>query len=241
MAKRFVFLCTILLLAGCQKPGPLQEPIADAGPRDKAAPLTETATPNKPATRAAADVENEDLESLKAELNALNSDLSRIRSNLGTPDAAASPPVELAVPRTTATQSLADIPDNKAGTATTEVKVGKIEAVDAHVVGLRIGTHPDKKRLVIDLDGSVGRDPKVTLSDGKILKIQLFNTDWPKDGPEFSSLEGQLGVFKVTTDKADTFVTITLSRPAELKSHTVLPPMGPGGPQRLVIDLVPTS
>lgn len=233
MTKRFVFLSLTLLLAACQTGGALKEPQETAGPRDKAAPLTETATPNKPATKAAADVENEDLEALKAELNALNSDLSRIRNDLAVSDATtAPPPPELAVPRSLPTNGVVDIPDSK---------IELDQASQAQVTGLRVGQHPDKTRLVFDIDGGLDQSPDVSLIQDKSLKIKIFSADWPGSAAQFSSLEGQIGLFKVVKEKDDTIVTITLNTPAELKSHTMLPPAAPGGPQRLVIDLAPAS
>lgn len=232
MTKRIALLSLALLLAACQNNGALKAPAADTGPRDKNAPLTETATPNKPATKEAADVENEDLESLKAELNALNSDLSKMRNDLAVNEATnAPPPEDIAVPRSLATNGIVDIPDSK---------IELQQAYQAQITGARVGQHPDKTRLVMDMDGSINRNPDVSLSSNT-LKIKFFGTDWPGSAAQIPSLEAQLGVIKVVKEKDDTLVTITLKKPATLKSDTVLPAAAPGGPERLVVDLAPAS
>ncbi len=227
-----ILLGAIVTLAACQGG---EKPVAEeSGPRDKNAPLTETATPNKPASKEAADVETEDLESLKKELNALNSDLSKMRQDLVTSDPTAKmvvPDTSISTPRALVTNGIVDIPDSKIELA---------QAETAHINGVRVGAHPDKTRLVFDIDGADSRNPDVSVN-GNVLKIHVFNAEWPDAETQYSSLEGSFGVFDVARDKDDTVITVALKNPASLKSHSVLPPATPGGPRRLVIDLAPAS
>lgn len=203
---------------------------------EKSAPLTETEIPNRPATKEAADVETEDLETLKAQLNSLSGDITRLKTGLNPADdpvRAATiqtvPDTQISTPRALVTDGTISIPDSKSELA--DIRKTMVSAV-------RVGVHEDKTRLVLESDRPFASKPTVMVT-GKTLTIQMVETKWPQGSAQTSGLSDQIGVFNVTEDKDDTAVTVALNAPMTLKSQMVLPPATPGGPHRLVIDLVP--
>lgn len=224
------------LLAACKTPASDPVDTAPAAERlSKSAPLTETATPNKPATPQAADVETQDLDSLRAELNSLNSDLSKIKTDLSgsEPQRLATqdvvPDTQISTPRALASDGVLSIPDSKQELA--EKDIGTVRAV-------RVGTHEGgKKRLVIEISGSGGK-PKAVLTE-KTLVIQLPRTEMMAAEQQLSSLNDQLGVSKASKEKDDTIVTIQLHDNATIAAQMMLPAAQPGQGQRFVVDLAP--
>lgn len=230
-----------LTLAACEKGETKGESLVDkeaalstTASGEKSAPLTETATPNKPATQAAADVETDDLESLKAQLNSLSGDITRLKTDLtgAEPVMAATkemPDSQISTPRALVTDGVLKIPDSKEELA---------DLRKTTVTGARVGEQTDRTRLVLELSNSPQSKPEVALS-GKTLKIQMDDTSWPEGGAQTSGFSEQLGVFNVTEEKNDTIVTVTLNQNMSLKSQMVLPPAAVGGPYRFVVDLTP--
>ncbi len=230
-----------LTLAACEKGETKGESLVDKeaalSARDageKSAPLTETDTPNKPATQAAADVETDDLETLKAQLNSLSGDITRLKTGLSdsapvmeaTKDV---PDTQISTPRALVTDGVLKIPDSKQELA---------ELRKSTVTAARVGEQTDYTRLVIELDRKPEQKPEVVIT-GKTLTIQMLDTKWPGSGAQTSGFSEQLGVFNVTEQKDDTTVTVALNTKMSLKSQMVLPPAAPGGSYRFVVDLVP--
>ncbi len=239
--KRFLILAALLLsVSACSTskdadPGkPSAEPAAER--LSKAAPLTETKTPNKPATPGAADVETEDLASLRAELDSLNGDLAKMRTDLGTGEAQRTatqvmPDTQISTPRALATDGVISIPDSKQ-----ELVAGDMGTVKT----IRVGDHPDKKRVVVEIEGKPSSKPLASLS-GKTLILQMNSTQWPNAEQDLASLEGSVGVSKVTRNLDNITVTIILNDAMTIQNQMVLPPAETGGARRFVVDLVPVN
>lgn len=240
--KRFFVLAALLFaVSACSTsesadPGKTSaEPAAER--LSKSAPITETATPNKPATPEAADVETQDLDSLRAELDALNKDLATIRTDLSTTEpqrsatASVMPDTQISTPRALPTDGVIGIPDSKPELAAKSTAQGTVR-------GIRVGAHPDKTRLVVEIEGSPSSKPVANVS-GKTLVLQMDNTQWPNAEQELASLEGSLGVSKVTRSMDNTTVTIILNDASTLQNQMVLPPAETGGARRFVVDLAP--
>lgn len=113
-------------------------------------------------------------------------------------------------------------------------------AADAVVTGVRTGIHPDKTRLVLDLDRSV--DYSVfTLSDPYRVVIDLPDLDWQVPSTAGSRTAGlitrlRFGLFRPGNSR----VVLDLKRPVRVKWATILPPRE-GHQFRFVIDLVETD
>ncbi len=113
-------------------------------------------------------------------------------------------------------------------------------AADAVVSGVRTGIHPDKTRLVFDLDRSV--DYSIfTLSDPYRVVIDLPDLDWQVPSTAGSRAAGlidrlRFGLFRPGNSR----VVLDLKRPVRVKWATMLPPRDGHG-YRFVIDLVETD
>lgn len=247
MRVSVLFLLPLLALAACQngetgnaptgtgKTMAEKEQVASADGQDgKSVALTETETPNKPASDKH-DVETEDLASLKQQLNALSSDISRMRSGLSDESLEAKnstmPDTQISTPRALVTDRIVDIPDSKQELA---------EASATMVRSVRVGAHPDKTRLVIELSENPSQKPDVQLS-GNALKIKIFDAKWPGGDAVLASQTKSLGVSSVTEETDSVMISITLDHAAKLLSNMVLPPVDVGGPYRLVVDLGPDA
>ncbi len=105
---------------------------------------------------------------------------------------------------------------------------------------IRIGRHPDKTRIVIELSEPV--EAKVfALQDPYRLVIDLPEIVWTvpkgKTGNGAGLIERfRFGLFQTGTSR----VVLDLTGPAEVRSQFILRPDG-GKPWRLVLDLAPTS
>jgi N-acetylmuramoyl-L-alanine amidase len=106
------------------------------------------------------------------------------------------------------------------------------------VTAMRAGTHPDKMRLVIELDAIA--DFRVTTVDNP----KRLVVDLPADHvDDRSSLElGRIGITDVRQETASgqTRLSFLLARPVKVLSAFMLP-QGNGKPDRLVIDYRPST
>lgn len=242
--RHLMLILPVLALAACQNASDKDAPTGDGKtlaekeaassttPSDsKTAPLTETAIPNKPANPAAADVESQDLAALKAQLNALSGDISRMRGDLASPETEATntvvPDTQTSTPRALVTDGIVKIPDSREELAAKD---------QVTVKAVRVGAHTDKTRLVFELSQDPIRKPEVELS-GKVLKIKIFDAKWANGDSVLASQTGSLGVSSVTEELSNVVITITLNHADTLKDQMVLPPAEVGGAYRLVVDL----
>ncbi len=113
-------------------------------------------------------------------------------------------------------------------------------AADAVVTGVRTGIHPDKTRLVVDLDRSVQYNI-FTLSDPYRVVIDLPDLDWQVPSTVGNRTAGlitrlRFGLFRPGNSR----VVLDLKRPVRVKWATILPPRQ-GHRYRFVIDLVETD
>lgn len=113
-------------------------------------------------------------------------------------------------------------------------------AADAVVTGVRTGIHPDKTRLVLDLDRPV-RYGIFTLSDPYRVVIDLPDLDWQVPSTAGNRTAGlisrlRFGLFRPGNSR----VVLDLKRPVRVKWATMLPPKEGHG-YRFVIDLVETN
>ncbi len=233
MITRFAFL-SLLLITACQGANNLtapSEPVVLGADNETPSENTlDTTRENISKSNLGSDVETEDLDTLRAELEALNKDLVEIRQDLRQADATnVMPDTSISTPRALPTDKIVAIPDSL------EEKM----ALDTAVIEkIRVGVHPDKTRLVFEIKNHNLNKPEIKLA-GKLLSFQLDNAVWPDAVQQFSSLESQVGIFKVDRERDDLNVTILLNKDMRIKSTDMLPPTQTGGARRLVIDLAP--
>lgn len=227
------------MLSACQNADNLTAPEANKATKTIVAKdipssnIETLATKQDPITKTSldgADVQSDDLDTLRAELEALNKDLATIRQDLVQTNATTVvPDISISTPRSMPTDKIVAIPDSLEEEAMLDI---------ATVNGVRVGSHPDKIRLVFDIANHNAAKPEIKLS-GKLLQFQLLKTKWPESSQQFSSLESQVGIFKTDQERDDLSVTILLNKDMRLKSTDLLPPNETGAPRRLVIDLAP--
>ena len=121
--------------------------------------------------------------------------------------------------------------------------VGPEEAVaaeTARAVGLRFGMHPDKTRLVIDLDRRVDFRA-FTLSGPDRVVIDFRNLDWQILDKGENSGAGLIARYRVGLFEPGVYrMVLDLSQPSQIDSMFVLPAQD-GLPPRFVVDLSRTS
>lgn len=110
----------------------------------------------------------------------------------------------------------------------------------ADVSDVRIGVHPDKTRMVIELSGKVPYR-FFTLQDPYRIVVDLPEVEWKIPETPRSPSGGiitsyRFGLFQSGNSR----LVVDIDRPAKLVNHILLP-AGKGHPYRLVLDLEPVS
>lgn len=235
MFTRFAFI-SLLFLTACQNADNLKDPgTPDIQNVDTTIVETDKDaldTVRAPVAKSTldSDLETDDLTVLRAELEALNKDLVEIRQDLVQADATnVIPDTSISTPRALPTNEVVAIPNSLEEEVLLETAV---------VNNLRVGTHPDKTRLVFEIMNHNQSNPEIKLN-GKLVSFQIVNAKWPDAAQQFSSLEDQVGIFKVDQERDNLNVTILLNKDMRIKSTDMLPPSETGGARRLVIDLAP--
>ncbi|WP_254424095.1 N-acetylmuramoyl-L-alanine amidase [Thalassospira marina] len=114
------------------------------------------------------------------------------------------------------------------------------EAKTAKVLGARLGVYPDKTRFVIDLDSDVDFT-YFLLPDPFRIIIDMPEIDWSAPPGKVTSGGGIISGLRYGLFKPGTFrVVLDVSQPALISKIFTLPSSG-GKPNRLVIDVAPTS
>lgn len=102
------------------------------------------------------------------------------------------------------------------------------------VVGLRIGRHNDKTRLVLDVNGSTYNTYDFDKEAG-ILTVTMPQTGWSADKSKVYTLNQISGYQAKTADKG-TVIAMTVKNTSAVKVTTIKATQGK--PARLVIDLI---
>ncbi|OSQ37262.1 N-acetylmuramoyl-L-alanine amidase [Thalassospira mesophila] len=114
------------------------------------------------------------------------------------------------------------------------------QAKTAKVLGARLGVYPDKTRFVIDLDSDVDFT-YFLLPDPFRIIIDMPEIDWSAPPGKVTSGGGIISGLRYGLFKPGTFrVVLDVSTPALISKIFTLPASG-GKPNRLVIDVTPTS
>lgn len=104
-------------------------------------------------------------------------------------------------------------------------------------IGLRVGAHPGKTRLVIDLNGPVTY--KADLDNGeKLIVIELAKAAWRGAATQVLS-SGMVASYSTQPldNAGGTRLILALKRETSIISQSVLKPESAGQPYRLVLDL----
>ena len=113
---------------------------------------------------------------------------------------------------------------------------GPVFAAPTAVSDVRIGVHPDKTRLVIELTGQVPHRI-FTLPDPFRVVIDLPQVEWRISGGTPRKPVGVVSSFRFGLfQKGNSRLVVDLSQPVKLQKHILLPPTKTRG-HRLVVDL----
>lgn len=120
----------------------------------------------------------------------------------------------------------------------TAEKTPAIPAGAAQVTGLRTGEHPGRTRLVLDVSAaakfSADLDPKENL-----LVVELPSAFWTAPESRTFSGHGLLKSYTAQPAGEGTRLVIEMKGPAKLAGKSILPPGGPDGRHRIVLDVAP--
>ncbi len=119
------------------------------------------------------------------------------------------------------------------------VSAGASLAKTPRMLDLRLGSHPDKTRVVMDLDQPVRYSHFVLTNPYRIVLVLPeidFKALEPSTRARFGIAGYRFGLFKPDESR----VVIDLEKPFQINKIFILPPRGQDA-HRLVLDLVPTS
>lgn len=110
------------------------------------------------------------------------------------------------------------------------------EAFESQLKGIRIGNHPDKVRIVLDIKGLIAKT--VTLADNA-LSVELQATDLDPALKTEQSLQKNalLDSYAVMQEGAVAKLTFTLRQSTQIMGQEALEPKSPAELSRLVFDL----
>ena len=113
-------------------------------------------------------------------------------------------------------------------------------AADPHVTGLRVGNHPDRIRVVLDLTGRV--DHRIFLLENPYRVVLDTNrVSWNLPGRTDATSRGILKAYRYGLYQPEVSrLVLDLAEPAIVKSSELWAPRG-GYNWRLVVDLVPSG
>lgn len=108
----------------------------------------------------------------------------------------------------------------------------------ASVTAVRIGNHPDKTRLVLDVSGSAAFDYKMD-NKKNVLVVTLKGAKWSTEVKRvFSDHPLLLAYLAKPRSNGDTFLAIKMKKPAQLLFKATYPPTAGKG-YRIVFDVAP--
>lgn len=111
-------------------------------------------------------------------------------------------------------------------------------ASTATVKGLRVGEHPDKTRLVLDLSNNVAFRQDLDNNE-HILMIELPGAGWSGPLQQQFARSPLVSAYQATPDgQGGTHLAVQLRKPAKVASTQSLA-AEPGKPPRIVIDIAP--
>lgn len=139
-------------------------------------------------------------------------------------------------PVTTAAKPVAPPTRIAPARARPEPKPAPVKAKGSAVTGLRLGAHPGRTRLVLDLDGPMGHSHDFDAAEGVlILTLPQAKAFGPPAARRFAKNPHVSG-YTATTGKNGTVVIMVLRKGARLAHSEALKPAGRRG-YRLVFDL----
>ena len=113
-----------------------------------------------------------------------------------------------------------------------------VKSSGANVTAVRIGNHPDKTRLVLDVSGSAQFDYKMDQKKN-VLIITLKGTGWDTEAKRVFSSHNLLMAYLAKPIKGGgTMLAIKMKKPATLLFKTTYPPSSGKG-YRIVLDVAP--
>ncbi len=113
------------------------------------------------------------------------------------------------------------------------------QAAALRVDGVRLGVHPDKTRLVFELNAATNFRA-FTLADPYRLIIDLPELDWRAGGLPRTPRSSITGLRQGLLETGISRIVVDLAGPVSLRSAFILPGTG-GKASRLVVDFLPTS
>ena len=106
------------------------------------------------------------------------------------------------------------------------------------VTSVRVGKHPDKTRIVLDVSGNAAFDYKMD-NKKNVLVVTLKGASWSTDVKRvFSNHPLLLAYLAKPRSNGDTFLAIKMKKPAQLLFKTTYPPSS-GKSYRIVFDVAP--
>lgn len=113
---------------------------------------------------------------------------------------------------------------------------GDPATADSSVIGLRIGEHPGKTRIVLDLSAPAQFTPDLD-NEEKLLMIALPGTAWAAENSR-TIKNPLIRSWSVQKSGEGSTLAIDLGKPAKIIMSTSLPPSEDAG-NRIVIDIAP--
>jgi opacity protein-like surface antigen len=107
----------------------------------------------------------------------------------------------------------------------------------AAISNLRVGSHPDKTRIVLDVSQPTDLSYKVS-NDGRTIRLELPKASWQANGSQSRYTGGSIIGFKHNTGVQGSTLTLQTDKAIRIKRPFFVSP-GENRGHRIVIDMVP--
>jgi opacity protein-like surface antigen len=107
----------------------------------------------------------------------------------------------------------------------------------AAISNLRVGSHPDKTRIVLDVSQPTDLSYKVS-NDGKTIRLELPKASWQANGSQSRYTGGSIIGFKHNTGVQGSTLTLQTNKAIRIKRPFFVSP-GENRGHRIVIDMAP--
>ncbi len=114
----------------------------------------------------------------------------------------------------------------------------KDNAGGARVLRLRIGNHPDKTRLVFDMDRAAEFRSALVENDSSLV-LEIMKGAWASDAQKSFTNHPLVKNYSVRSDEKSVTFVIALKHPSKLVWSTMLPPNKTDADYRIVLDIKP--
>ncbi len=108
----------------------------------------------------------------------------------------------------------------------------------AKIQRLRIGDHPDKTRLVFDLDRAAEFRSALVENDSSLV-LEIMKSAWASDAQKSFANHSLVKNYSVRSDEKSVTFVIALKQPSKLVWSTMLPPNKTDADYRIVLDIKP--